>query len=278
MNDTHKPGVHWVEYMGVGLISVGVLTFLGIRLSLFWLPFLTVPILGVLLLFEGLRKKRVGLTIGGGAALVLGVAGFSVLFLGAHLAAIRQIGAFLAAGGVVWALATVVTGLALHRPAWWALIPAGLFLGTGSVFLFTNLQLVDFVLHLCVGLGLALVIWGLAERLLGLIIPGSLLLAAGPGIFAAWGKIGTPNGLLQTGVMLVCFAFGWGLITVFSKVITRRFTWWPLIPGGIFAVVGWGLYIGGDPGSAASFIGNTGSVGLVMVGLYLLLMRRGIRS
>jgi hypothetical protein len=41
-------------------------------------------------------------------------------------------------------------------------------------------------------------------------------------------------------------------------------------------MVGWGLYIGGDPENATAFIANTGSVGLIIFGLYLLLLRKGI--
>jgi hypothetical protein len=40
--------------------------------------------------------------------------------------------------------------------------------------------------------------------------------------------------------------------------------------------VGTGLYIGGDPTRALGFIGNTGSIALMIFGLYLLLMRKGI--
>jgi hypothetical protein len=43
-------------------------------------------------------------------------------------------------------------------------------------------------------------------------------------------------------------------------------------------MVGWGLYIGGNPGNALSFIGNTGSIGLIVFGIYLLLMRRGFHQ
>jgi hypothetical protein len=126
------------------------------------------------------------------------------------------------------------------------------------------------------GIALPLIAWGLGAKLVGLIIPGSLLVGAGPGIYMAWGVNSEPNGLVQTGVMLVWFAFGWLLITVLSRVIVSRFAWWPLIPGGILAVVGCGLYIGGDPDNALGFIGNTGSIGLMIFGLYLLLMRKGI--
>jgi hypothetical protein len=78
--------------------------------------------------------------------------------------------------------------------------------------------------------------------------------------------------------MLVWFALGWGLITIASRILTSRFIWWPLIPGGLLAVVGWGLYIGGDPGNALSFIGNTGSIGLIIFGIYLLLLRRSFKD
>ena len=44
------------------------------------------------------------------------------------------------------------------------------------------------------------------------------------------------------------------------------------------AVVGWGLYIGGNPDNASTFISNTGSVALIIIGLYLLLIRRGIQQ
>ena len=41
-------------------------------------------------------------------------------------------------------------------------------------------------------------------------------------------------------------------------------------------MVGWGLYIGGDSDNALGFISNTGGIALMIFGLYLLLMRKGI--
>jgi hypothetical protein len=110
-----------------------------------------------------------------------------------------------------------------------------------------------------------------------LIIPGCLLVGIGPGVSIAWTGISGINPLANTGTMLVWIAFGWGLITLFSKAVIEKFVWWPLIPGGILAMVGAGLYIGGNPGNAVNFIGNTGSIVMIIFGLYLLLMRRGIR-
>jgi hypothetical protein len=66
------------------------------------------------------------------------------------------------------------------------------------------------------------------------------------------------------------------MISLFGRWIGRRSIWWPMIPGGILLMVGSGLYIGGDPTRAVGFISNTGSIALVIFGLYLLLMRKGI--
>ncbi len=121
-----------------------------------------------------------------------------------------------------------------------------------------------------------MIAWGVGERLFGLIIPGSLLLGIGPGVYFAWRDLIDLNALAQTGEMLVWFAFGWGLITILARRTSGKFIWWPLIPGGILAVAGWGLFIGGDPGNALGFIGNTGSIAMLVFGLYLLLMRKSM--
>ena len=104
------------------------------------------------------------------------------------------------------------------------------------------------------------------------------LAGIGPGVYFAWGGSSRSGGLAQTGIMLVWFALGWALITLLSRVTFQSFVWWPLIPGGVIGVVGWGLYIGGNPANALGFIGNTGSVLVIIFGIYLLLMRRGIRE
>jgi hypothetical protein len=142
--------------------------------------------------------------------------------------------------------------------------------------LFTPMRWFDFVFYLALGTGLPLLFWGLVSRIFGLVIPGSLLVAAGPGVFMAWQSPNTGNALVQTGTMLVWFAGGWILMSIGGRYIRQKYVWWPLIPGSILAVVGMGLYIGGDPTRALGFIGNTGSIALMIFGLYLLLMRKGI--
>ncbi|NTW44579.1 MAG: hypothetical protein HGB14_09155 [Anaerolineaceae bacterium] len=134
----------------------------------------------------------------------------------------------------------------------------------------------DYIFYIGLGISIALLYSGIYWKLFGLIIPGSILVGISPGVFFAWSNTEGQNGLVRTGVMLVWFALGWGLVTIFARVQTFKFVWWPLIPGGILAMVGWGLYIGGNPQSAVGFIGNTGSIGLLIFGIYILLLRRGI--
>ena len=160
--------------------------------------------------------------------------------------------------------------------AWWALIPAFLIGSTAFVFLFAAGTPYEFILYILSALGVSLLMWGVARRLFGLIIPGSLLLGIGPGIYFAWGNANPANPLVQTGLMLVWFALGFALISLFSRTLKHIFVWWPFIPGGVLAMVGWGLYLGGDPDNAVSFISNTGSIALIIFGLYLILLRRGL--
>lgn len=267
-----KPLLPW---LGGSLIVLGLAIVTEQLLHTGWLIFALLSAFGLLVLFSGFRKKSTAwllpgiLLFGTGLGLFLG---FSPLI---KLPWMHQLGAFLIIFAIGWVVATLVPVLFHRKPAWWALIPAGLIGGTGIVFSFTNLNFLDFVLYPSFGLGLSLLLWGFFESLLGLIIPGSLISTTGLAIFLGWSKSGQP--LSQTGIMLVVLALGWILVTFFARARMHRLIWWPLIPGGILAMVGWGLYIGGSPKTAVSFIGNTGSIALIIFGVYLLLVRRGMR-
>ncbi len=253
--------------IGLVLISVGLAILLDQFLKTGWIALAIVPISGLILLAEGGKTQKFSFIIAG-----------ALLFLSQVIDAPveRKIGLVLMAFALGWGLITVSTHLLLQKRVWWPLVPGGILTSVGACFLFSDLRLFDFVLYLVTGTGFVLLVWGVFWRLIGLIIPGSLLISIGPGIYLPWGTELGINILTKTGMMLVIFAIGWVMIILFARVLTTRFMWWPLIPGGIQAVVGWGLYIGGDPGGAAAFIANTGSIGLIIFGLYLLLMRKGI--
>ncbi len=261
---------------GAIFISVGVLVLLGQYFNNFLALLAIVPAAGLVLLIKGATSRHMGFTIpgalvtGGGLGLV-----FSIGVL-KTLPVMPRIGVAFLCFFMGWVYIAAASLLFNGKTAWWAILAGAPFASMGACLAFSPLRWVDYVLFPVLGMGLAFLVWGVARRLIGLIIPGSLLSCIGPGIYVAWQGGGEVNGLTETGVMLVCFAIGWVLITFFSKLVYHKFIWWPLIPGGVLAVVGWGLYIGGSPDNALGFIGNTGSIGLIIFGLYLLLLKRGI--
>jgi hypothetical protein len=237
-----------------------------------------IPSLGIVLLSIGLFLKRYGLVISGSLVVGLGFGSVFAISWMANLPIALRMGVILMGFGLGWFLITLLSIFVLHRTAWWTLVPAGTVGCLGLCLVFTPLRLLDFILYLGLGVGFPLLLWGIFRHILGLIIPGCIVTTVGIGIYMAWQGSGEANSLAQTGVMLVWFAIGWGLITLFSRSLFQKFVWWPLIPGGVLAMVGWGLYIGGNPENASNFISNTGSVALIIIGLYLLLIRKGIQQ
>lgn len=244
-----------------------------------WLSLTVMPLVGLFLYIWGIRLRHTALLVTGGVLGGLGVGIAAAFNPGSpDLALITQVGYILAFLALGFALVVVGTVLCTARLAWWAFVSAGIASGLSLGLLLSPFNAFNLVFYLALGIGLPLMIWGISSRLFGLIIPGCIVTTTGAGIYMAWGLPQESNGLLSTGVMLIWFAFGWVLMTFFSRILFNKFAWWPLIPGGILAMVGFGLYIGGDPDNALGFIGNTGSIALMIFGLYLLLMRKGIHQ
>ena len=276
--NVHPSDNHPYRVAGMVLIGSGLVYILDKWLQTGWLTLLVLPFLGALSLFYGVRIKRLTLAIPGALVSGLGWGGFFFLVRLFPISEISRGGLLLLCLGIGFVLILAVTIFSQKERAYWSLVPGFLLIAAGFPLLIDQITFFAFILSIGTGLGLSLLLWGLFQKLFGLIIPGCLLLGIAPGIFFGWSKGGDFNGLTETGVMLVWFALGWGLITIASRILTHKFVWWPLIPGGLLAVVGWGLYIGGDPGNALSFIGNTGSVGLIIFGVYLLLLRRSFKD
>jgi hypothetical protein len=281
IHETHTQNhkkIGYRSWAGIAFIFSGILVALDQYLKTGWLILVIVPVVGLAILAEGVHIHRLAFIIPGCLISFLGIGSFLVLRTLAFAGWPLRIGVLLVAFSIGWFTLTAFSALIIRRTAWWSFLVGAILASTGACFLFSSYQVFDFVLYCSAGSGLALIIWGISQKLLGLIIPGCLVATIGPGIYQAWNKLTVTNGLAQTGVMLVWFALGWGIITVFSRVLTEKFIWWPLIPGGILAMVGCGLYIGGNPENAVAFLGNTGSVGLVIFGIYLLLLRKGIQG
>ena len=261
---------------GATAILLGALILVGRYLGTGWLFWAAAPIVGAILLLEGTRSHKTGWIIPGSLVVGAGLGVFLIFSNLVELTVTGRIGLLLISFAMGWCLITAATAFTRSKTAFWALIPAEIIASVGLCLLFSDLSFLSFVLYITTGLGLILLGWGVFWKLYGLIIPGSLLSTIGPGVYLAWGTSMAVNPLSKTGLMIGAFSFGWGLIVFFSRVISPKFVWWPLIPGGVLAMAGWGLYIGGDPGNAPEFIANTGSVGLIIFGLYLLLLRKSI--
>lgn len=262
--------------LGIVLICIGATVLIGQWLKIQWLSLSLLPLAGIYYLFESLRgKRRISIFLAG---LFIGVGTGSIVFFGFEniIDFVARLGYFAIAFGLGFGFVTFLSIIIPGPKLFWPLIPLAFMLPLGIVLSFSSLLILDIVLYFCVGLGIELLIWGIISKNIGFVIPGCLLCTIGPGIFIAWGTDFAGNALAKTGLMLATFAFGWGFISLFSKATSGELIWWPLIPGGVLAVVGWGLYIGGDPRNAPEFIANTGSVGLIIFGIYLLLMRKSM--
>jgi hypothetical protein len=269
----------WRMVIGAALLVSGIVVLAEQALQTGYLPFVAPVSAGIILAGAGFRDKRRGYIIIGSIVWGVGLGlllGWSGLFRNDDL---FQVGSGFMGVASGFGAITVIIWLRFRKIAWWPLIPAAMICATGLVFMFTGARFLDFVLVDGIALGLCFLCVGVYKRLIGLIIPGCLLIGFAPGVAFAWGQeVYEFRALAQTGTMLVWFSLGWALITLVNRMTFHTLVWWPLIPGGILAMVGWGLYIGGNPGNAASFIGNTGSIVMIIFGLYLLLMRRGIRK
>jgi hypothetical protein len=263
---------------GLMLIVAGVFFLVDMRLHTQWLIISIPAILGLILLIYGILFRGKGWLIAGMLVTGIGLGAFLALQQFYQFPLINRFGYLALFFALSWVIIFIILRAFFQNTAWWSLICAAILGGTAYSLLFSKASIFDFVMSICLLLGSVFLVWGYTQKLLGLIIPGCLLITIGPGISIAWSHVTSPQGLIETGVMLVWFALGWLLITVFSRIIIKKFTWWPLIPGGVLAMVGWGLYIGGNPENALGFVGNTGSIGLIIFGVYLLLLRFGMQN
>ncbi len=123
------------------------------------------------------------------------------------------------------------------------------------------------------GLGLAFVLGGLIGRNAGLLVPGGILSGLGAGAYLVAEPFAAASEMAQGGLFLLAFAGGWALIVLLSWFIGQRVLW-PLIPGGILAVIG-ALLLGGGTGlQILEWAGRLWPVALVLGGLAVLFRRR----
>jgi hypothetical protein len=123
------------------------------------------------------------------------------------------------------------------------------------------------------GLAAIFLVWGLIVRTFGLLIPGSILagIALGLALTVSYFPI---DGVQSSGIFLLSFAAGWGLMALLSVFTEGGFRWWPLIPGGILALVGSAMLAGPNGLLLLSYANYLWPLALIGLGIFILLRRR----
>jgi hypothetical protein len=119
-------------------------------------------------------------------------------------------------------------------------------------------------------------IWGLATRTTGLLIPGGILAGIGSGAYLVEQPFAAVSDPAKGGLFLLAFAAGWAMISALSIFTSanRRPVLWPLIPAGVLALVGALLTAGGVGLKVLEAAGQGWPVILIALGLYFILRRK----
>ncbi|MCB8946360.1 MAG: hypothetical protein H6658_21660 [Ardenticatenaceae bacterium] len=141
------------------------------------------------------------------------------------------------------------------------LIGIGLLVLAGNLIDLGDIKLGAYVLP---AISILLLLWGIITHEAGPIIPGGIMGGISAGIFLTSSVDG------DGGLFMLAFAGGWVLITVLTAVFTNETHWWPLIPGGIMALVGFTALYGGIFASTLAFLGKIWPITLIALGIYVL--------
>ena len=117
-------------------------------------------------------------------------------------------------------------------------------------------------------------VWGLAIRTFGLLIPGGILAGLALGVALIERSVPLLSEVNSAGVFLLSFSLGWALLALLSIFTNGGFRWWPLIPGGILAVVGGALMAGPQGLFLLSYMNYLWPLVLIAVGIFIILRRR----
>jgi hypothetical protein len=153
----------------------------------------------------------------------------------------------------------VVTGLALMALGLWALV--GQFV-----------QMPDMGMLFLPALGLIFVVWGIAVREGGLMIPGGILSGVGVGAYLV--QVLPVEGSADGGLFLLSLGLGFAAITVLTAVFTDNTHWWALWPGAILSLIGGALLLGGVALSVLAVVGTYWPVILIVIGVWVIVRSR----
>jgi hypothetical protein len=248
------------------------------RLHTGWIFVLPFAVLSGIMLINGIRSYRTTLIITS-LALSAVLVVLLVIFGFQGLTTKMTLGISSLIIGLCWLFSFLTAKKFSKKTAYWLLVVAGIFCGIAGGFFSAKGRFIDFLLWVSIGLGLPILVWGYANYYFGLIIAGLILLSSGVGVYIGWAAGNTDNNpLTQTGVMLIIFAFGWAGISALSRRCLKIIAWWPLVPAAVLLMSGVGLFMGGAGRASREYVGNTLSLALIVLGLYVLLLRSGFRA
>lgn len=142
----------------------------------------------------------------------------------------------------------------------------------GAFMLFTQFATVHFIALLVLPLaGAVLLGWGLLSRMVGLLVPGGVLLGLGGGVALAETIFSGQALHVQAGIALLGFAAGWLLTMVLARAGLGHALWWPLIPALLCLAAGVALLFIEHP--VVTTIGRFWPVLLIIAGLIMLIRR-----
>ena len=87
-------------------------------------------------------------------------------------------------------------------------------------------------------LGIGFIVWGIAARCAGPMVPGGVLAGCGLGLVLTQGPLSFADGDIASGIFLCIFACGWASVPILSRMFTRRRVWWPLLPAAMMVLTG----------------------------------------
>lgn len=153
------------------------------------------------------------------------------------------------------------------------LIGGGALIVVGAFALFSLFADIHLVPLLVVPLaGLILLLWGAGIRNNGLLVAGGVLLGVGVGLALTETVLATSSDSTQTGVLLICFALGWLLVTLLSFFFGRKRIWWPVVPGVACLVAGIGMLF--NTNALVGEIGRFWPILLITAGIVIIILRR----
>jgi hypothetical protein len=126
-------------------------------------------------------------------------------------------------------------------------------------------------------LGVIFLAWGVMVRHPAPLIPGCILTGLGTGILLSQWLLAGASGQAQGGIVTLCMGLGFLLIMPVQQVVTGQTAhWWPLIPGGILSLTGFGLLLGDAGLTMLTWMGRLWP--LVLVGVGGALLYQAVRS